>query len=408
MIIFAYFALQTFSANSPIKPGDFRLTAHLSGVQKQYIEQSRFGTFDDVMPIWSPDGMLICFERQFGRQRQGLYCLNRFNTKLPIVEIVGPEKKTVGLSPRFPPQSNNKFFAFAGDFCWSPSAPKGKKYPYIYTQGFNLYIGYIDKSMNVSPGRSIVELKKQGKNVVCSDADWAKQHDSIVFFSGLSGNGDIYLKFVNNGAVRKLTDGDGFNISPKWAPDGKKLVYVSYRRTKDTDRRNTDIYLIENVLDEEARRKTPLTNWDTDELNPSWSPDGEMIAFYRRSVIAKDEEIFDIWVMRADGKNPHRVAQKVYKQSSGPAWLPKEFGHQLIYISEHQNSIHVVDARSCVERTPETLQNLEQNVFSDVSCAPHQGAYQDKVWIAYSAVDKAARGRKRIYWTAFKMEKARK
>jgi hypothetical protein len=121
--------------------------------------------------------------------------------------------------------------------------------------------------------------------------------------------------------------------------------------------------------------------------------------------------------MNRDGTQKQRIAANVYREWRGPAWLPKEFGHKLIYISENQDSLHIWDVTSQREVTPHELNDsalisrrgVSHRVMSDLSCAPHRKGDKDPirreslVWIAYSAVDKEASGRKRIYWEAFKM-----
>jgi Tol biopolymer transport system component len=63
------------------------------------------------------------------------------------------------------------------------------------------------------------------------------------------------------------------------------------------------------------------------DLDPTWSPGGDQIAFTR---LDKNGGPFRIWVMSADGANPHPVSPGPSDQQ--PAWSPD--GRQLVYTSK--------------------------------------------------------------------------
>jgi dipeptidyl aminopeptidase/acylaminoacyl peptidase len=64
----------------------------------------------------------------------------------------------------------------------------------------------------------------------------------------------------------------GFNANPSWAPDGRKLAFVSNR----TDHSFIAVY---DLARRDITYMAPATDWD---MSPTWSPDSTRIAFVRR------------------------------------------------------------------------------------------------------------------------------
>jgi Tol biopolymer transport system component len=116
--------------------------------------------------------------------------------------------------------------------------------------------------------------------------------------------------------VRELTDpaSPAFDEDPDWGPSGG----IAFTRNYFDDRRPRDIV----VVGEEGGQQVTITSHDSDDLAPSWSPDGRSIAFIRAQGGPSDAPPggWDLWTMAATGG-----AAEMLVDSGGPArpdWSP--------------------------------------------------------------------------------------
>lgn len=101
---------------------------------------------------------------------------------------------------------------------------------------------------------------------------WSPDALSLAFHTFRHDNhSDIYVTDRSGGNSIRITKDKGLDFTPAWSPNGKELVFVS-NRTGDFD-----IYTIKSDGSGELKNitNTPKVN----EMMPSWSPDGEYIAY---------------------------------------------------------------------------------------------------------------------------------
>ncbi|MCJ7704534.1 MAG: hypothetical protein MUO28_03240, partial [Desulfobacterales bacterium] len=113
--------------------------------------------------------------------------------------------------------------------------------------------------------------------------------------------------------VRPITQNQSINISPIWTPDGQKIAFTSYLK------RNPDLYLI----DLNGRNLQRFSSHPGLNVSPSWSPDGKQIA-----LMMGMEGKSDIYLLDANGGNPKRLSGG-HGNESTPRWSPD--GQRIVF-----------------------------------------------------------------------------
>ena len=140
---------------------------------------------------------------------------------------------------------------------------------------------------------------------------WSPDGKRIAFTSERDGNDEIYVMDADGGNQQNLTNHPGRDSVPSWSPDGKRIAFVSDRdRLLDIHGFPTsEIY----VMDADGENPQNLTNNRHDDRSPSWSPDGKRIVFisYRDGHFIGDFELItsEIYVMDVDGGNQQRLTE---------------------------------------------------------------------------------------------------
>ena len=88
----------------------------------------------------------------------------------------------------------------------------------------------------------------------------------------------IYIKNGHEKPIQ-ITFGDYDDSDPQWNPDNKLIAFVSKREGDPDANNNSDIWLVDSSDDKKNRELKKLTINPGPDTNPSWSPDGNTIAY---------------------------------------------------------------------------------------------------------------------------------
>lgn len=151
----------------------------------------------------------------------------------------------------------------------------------------------------------------------------------IAFSSNRSGNREVWLMDYDGFNQQAVTVTKSLNLSPDLSPDGKRVVYTSFRTAEGGTGQTIAIY------DIYGGKKFTLFSKGTLNSAPSWSPDGSKVSF--TSNVNGNAELY---VINADGTGLKQITFNRAIDTS-PSWNPQtgqiaftsdRSGNPMIYI----------------------------------------------------------------------------
>lgn len=142
---------------------------------------------------------------------------------------------------------------------------------------------------------------------------YSPDYRELVYLSYLDGNPRIYVYNVGSGTQRLVTKSTNPTFAPRWSPDGKYILYSMAVGG------NTDIYRVSA----QGGPSTRLTDTPGIDIAGSYSPDGRQIVF--ESDRSGTQQCY---VMNADGSNQRRISF-FGGRCATPEWSPR--GDQIAF-----------------------------------------------------------------------------
>lgn len=149
----------------------------------------------------------------------------------------------------------------------------------------------------------------------------------LAFISQRGGKGDIFTSDLFLGEAKQLTHDNALVLTPRWAPDGSRVVFTSYFRSGAPD-----IFAADAAT---GRRETIVSLRGTNN-GARFSPNGQQIV-----MTLSGSGSPEIYVANAQGKQISARTRSDTAKSS-PCWSPD--GSQIVFAMEPGPQLYVISA----------------------------------------------------------------
>ena len=248
------------------------------------------GPDSESAPRWSPDGRYLAFLASRGTEDE-----KKKGAQIWLLDRLGGEA-----------QKLTEIEGGVSDYSWSPDSKT-----FVFTKS--------DKDPADEPEKMEGWKRKTAPPIVLDRYHFKQDRDGYLkrFYT------HVFVFDIAGKKLEQITSGSFEDSSPVWSPDGTKIAFVSTRQGPDPDRhQNSDIFVVDAKAGAEPRQLT--TYLGADGGRPSWSPDGQWIAYFQgdeTKYLAYD--INKLAIIPAGGGAPKVLTAALDRPVSGQiSWSP--------------------------------------------------------------------------------------
>jgi Tol biopolymer transport system component len=313
-------------------------------------------------PVWSPDGRYIAAHHEPGG--------NNDSKEIWVFQL-SPDASSAG-EPEKIALPRSSWNMLAG---WTPDNELGvfiqtEEHCAIYTVPASG-----GKAVQISPAGAwpyYPRWSPDGERIYCRGMFGQEEEKATLLYVPATGGDPVKVPVRSERHLVSIVPGGGLNVSP----DGKRIVVSAYQ---EPHKRKESVDLWTITLD--GGLPTRLTNDDSHEAYPCWSPDGEWVAFVEWHAKSEGEGFNAIYIAPAEGGQIRQVSTESDSVGGGAIAFSPD-GERIAFFSGGSiKTIPVEGGESKILVAEVKSRRHSQLAYSpDGEKIAHSAA--DKIWIA--------------------------
>jgi WD40-like Beta Propeller Repeat len=200
------------------------------------------------------------------------------------------------------------------------AAPAGATFP-----GENGPILFREIDTQTGLGQPLFSAQPDGNGVTAINGrsgfftDWRADGERIAFdFYRPNGAVHIATMDADGSDLEVITDGRAIHELPSWSPSGQRIVFDHSRKDPNEPGFSTELRVMK--ADGSNERRLPMSSRGFD-VEPKYSPDGRWIAFMRLRITAQSFRQA-VFVVKTEGRHPVRRLTSWSASAEHPTWSP--------------------------------------------------------------------------------------
>ena len=151
------------------------------------------------------------------------------------------------------------------------------------------------------------------------------------FGSNRDGDHEIFISDQDGRSLKQLTQNESNDWTPGWSPDGSEITFVSDRTG------SFEIY----KMNTDGSNQQQLTTSNSENYGPDWSPDGSHIAYFHRD---SREAKFDIYTISCKTGSVVNLTRTNKWNEFILGWTPES--KKVVFSCEQHSGICTIDIKS--------------------------------------------------------------
>lgn len=173
---------------------------------------------------------------------------------------------------------------------------------------------------------------------------------------------EIYVADADGKNITRLTNNNDIDDAPTWSNDGQRIAFQS-QSTEDVD-------IV--IMNSDGKNMYRITNKHGKNYHPVWSSNGQLITFHSNYGSSADN--YNIFIAKSDGSEEPRQITFGEGKNTDPSWPRSDCC--IAFVAETSNSIQIINY-------PDGT--LKQQIPSSISEIHNPRWSYDNMWIVFEA-----------------------